>query len=510
MPKVQKNQLFQHLNTHLAYLTPTNSVIKKQTEFQGKVWTKLDQLTVLWERIKHFFQTGHVCNNASTLKLINKNISLIDKDIKALSTSVSQEKILFKEFDTNFNRLIEMREGCLVLKKSIANKRDLAKITKFENAIYKLKSDLSDLLDTMLENETRLEHEVQAKKKAKASPIKSPPSQKAAIRSEKKLAKMLKNAFKAIEEHRSKDTSHHDVYVTPQEVMLSLQTITSPKIQPPLTFTHTFAEAQGPRDDMEDAHFCIEIPQGLLAGVFDGHGGKKISNYASQAFQAHFSKMLETTNGNVRLAFEKMLDKIHTEVSKNHAWDKMGSTAVVSFIDPKTHLIYTATLGDSEANRYPIIDNKRKSHPLSCVRDWSSKRDAKRAADAIGIPEIATAWPKAKNPKVLRYPYPYLGVYPFLGMGVNVSRAIGDVGADIHKKPAISHKPKVSVNRVQPGDLLILACDGLKDYVPEDEVVKVINRALAAKQDPAQALTDYAINARQAHDNVTVLAIEIK
>lgn len=42
---------------------------------------------------------------------------------------------------------------------------------------------------------------------------------------------------------------------------------------------------QGWRTDMEDAHICDEIclpdgTQGMVFGVFDGHGGKSVAEFA--------------------------------------------------------------------------------------------------------------------------------------------------------------------------------------------------------------------------------------
>lgn len=59
--------------------------------------------------------------------------------------------------------------------------------------------------------------------------------------------------------------------------------------------------------------------------------------------------------------------------------------------------------------------------------------------------------------------------------GINVRRAIGDVGlTENPEEPVVIHKSKITMNKLQPGDTLILGCDGLKDYVPENEIVDIL------------------------------------
>ena len=108
-------------------------------------------------------------------------------------------------------------------------------------------------------------------------------------------------------------------------------------------------------------------------------------------------------------------------------------------------------------------------------------------------------WPNALNPKHCRYPGP--GQY-----GLNVSRSIGDYNyTGSEEVPGLIHKPKITVNQIQAGDTLILACDGLKDYVPENEIVE----NLQGERDPSAKLANYAVYNNCAYDNVTVLAVNI-
>lgn len=453
------------------FLTPTSETIKQQVVFKGKVWTRLDQLFVLWQRIKHFVITGILYNNDATIKLLSKNITIIDKELSLMKKSLHKGKFGPKDYQLNQQRLEEMKGCCLVLKSASANKTQLKQVDKFEKTIDLMKIELTALEPQILKEKNLLE----------------------------KSISLLKNTKKAITEHRKKEKDNPEIYVNLTE---GVPEISSPlKAVPGLEFAYSVYDAIGPRRFMEDAHSFTKIPQGIVTAVFDGHGGKAVANFANDYLQKHFATVLKRKHGDVRQAFEAIINEIHDEVCKKEQWNSIGSTAVICFIDKKTNLIYTATLGDSEANIYRTINGQLKSIPLSCVRDWSSQKDARRAAAALGVPEIAERWPEAQDPKILRYPFP--------DCGVNVSRAIGDVASNIHDIPAISHKPKTTVNQILPGDLLILACDGLKDYVSEGEIVQVISETRETQKNIPEALVNYALQDRQGQDNVTVVSVEV-
>lgn len=314
------------------------------------------------------------------------------------------------------------------------------------------------------------------------------------------VKKMWKNSNKAIEEHKKKDPS--SAYASLTDALPPLESFLIQKNLHPLKFFYSASEAQGPREFMEDAHFFKELEEGAIIGVLDGHGGGEVARYAKELFLEYFPLTLITVKGNIHQAFEILIDEIHKKIATKNEWSQIGSTAVLCFINKYTHQIYTATLGDSEANIYR--KNKQgcfQSIPLSCVRDWSSAKDAKRAAIALERPYIASLWPKTSNPKCLRYPSPYFGI--------NVSRSLGDVAlTGSFEKPAVIHKPKITINQLQTGDILILGCDGLKDYVLENEIIDQLNQKKTS-ENLAEQLVNYAINAKYSLDNVTVLSLSI-
>lgn len=90
------------------------------------------------------------------------------------------------------------------------------------------------------------------------------------------------------------------------------------------------------------------------------------------------------------------------------------------------------------------------------------------------------------------------------GVGVNVSRALGDV----YYGEVMSHKSKITVTQVQPGDIIILACDGLKDYVLEDHIIELVLKNKEANK-LASALVQCALDEYHSTDNIMVLVVNI-
>lgn len=324
------------------------------------------------------------------------------------------------------------------------------------------------------------------------------------------MHKMLVNAKKALQEHLRKEP---ESYAPVEMALLEVNRLYGQN-HVELTLSHSFAEAIGVRDSMEDAHFYTQIPAGTLFGVLDGHAGQDVAAYAAKKFAKGFTQNLTKNLSDPYKAFNATFTALQEHILKRDGihkpdiWTMIGSTAVIAFVD-RTNRIFTATLGDSELNIYrKNAVGQWKSIPLSCVRDWSSPTDALRASIALNKPELAKDWPaQAGKPR-----------FPLPRYGLNVSRALGDAGLtrwpidrkeEDEIKPGIIHKPKITVNQLQLGDILIAACDGLKDYVPEREILDKLAEHEHSFEQTAQSLVDYALGEKNSQDNVTVLAIQV-
>lgn len=265
-----------------------------------------------------------------------------------------------------------------------------------------------------------------------------------------------------------------------------------------LTFSHTEFSAQGPRSSMEDAHYYKKTIDGFSVAIFDGHGGSEVSAYAAAQAQERFFPYLEKAGGNVHAAFTNLINDIHSELNQVDS----GSTAVMCYVDKKSNLIYTATLGDSEAFIYRKVDGKVYAIPLSCVRDWSSHSDAARAAKIMShlkhgsFDEIFKKYVSAEDSKKI--------YFPARAGGVNVARAIGDSQFSLIKgMVGVSQKPKITVNQLRLGDKLVLGCDGLFDYTDHSEIINALENG-----DGDFASRIGAVALEQTKDNVSVIVID--
>lgn len=315
-------------------------------------------------------------------------------------------------------------------------------------------------------------------------------------------AKMLKNFQKALDE--SRDNLKSDLIpdrVDPWE-----------KRSVPRDLDIEFHECskQGKRKEMEDEHFRMEFTEGDLYGIFDGHGDNgDVGRFAAEKFKTDFPTMLKGS-AHVREAFEKMMYKIQAEVvPKMEAGEieEGGCTAMVMFFERKTHRVFVATLGDTEAKIYRKIENAMMSIPLSVVRNWNSKKDEARALNwydtkaknhfSMNFPILRRQF-LIKTGKERRYPG-----RPFIN-SINVSRSLGD-----HMFEAVSQKPKITAHYLLPGDKVVMGCDGLWDFITEEEIIEQLEIARKAGRDPAKHLVDYALKVKKSSDNVTVMTLHV-
>ncbi|CUI16524.1 putative phosphoprotein phosphatase [Candidatus Protochlamydia naegleriophila] len=308
--------------------------------------------------------------------------------------------------------------------------------------------------------------------------------------------RMLKNLKKAFNEHRKKD---------PAQVAAMPRLDLSGSVRRKLSFNVQDAVLKGRRSSMEDSHFHRQLSNGYVLGICDGHGdGGRIAEYISLRCQQLFSeKWAEHSNNRIE-AFSTLLAQIHQEVLEKQIAESGGSTAVICFIEKQTNRCYVATLGDSEAKLFRKVGGDISIFPLSCVRDWSSEKDAKRASSALDKPGIADNWPKALNSKYLRFPDPFYGV--------NVSRSIGDQEFNtLNGHPAVIQKPKVTLFELEKNDLLVLACDGVWDYVQNKELVDQVIAPcwLSDETDIAQEIAHFALDAKCSEDNISVIALRV-
>lgn len=233
---------------------------------------------------------------------------------------------------------------------------------------------------------------------------------------------------------------------------------------------HDLTDGGRGRHTNQDAHIDQVLSNGgRIWGVFDGHGDDGFTNWggpdyglqAAQGAAELFPRFMEEElkQGHPpRIAFERVADRLQQLFDKEFAPLRnvgAGTTALICYALPNSNIVYTATIGDSESYLYREIDGELQAIPLSVVRDWSCKEEQDRL-DAILPGGGERLREKVASGTAKPRPSP---VMP------NVSRSLGDFDTRYaDEKEMISHKPTVTAVRVQPGDLLLLGCDGVWDY----------------------------------------------
>ncbi len=320
---------------------------------------------------------------------------------------------------------------------------------------------------------------------------------------------MLTNLIKSWNEHSLEKPS--PAWLTADELLSVLHTLPSTR---PLTFSVSATAAQGKRETMEDTHFCYDLEDGLLAGVCDGHGGKDVAMYLQDCFPRVFEQILIDNDNNAHLAFQKTAESITEDLRRHPFAVAKGSTAVISYIDKGTHIVYTATWGDSEANLYRDFEGMTKSLPLSPMRDFASEHnwhmamriarkesrtyiDVEHGLDYDthfdGICLIHPREGELEDPKEVRIGLPS-------GRSGNVACAFGD----FEYLGAVDIMPQITQTVLRPGDTLLLSCDGLKDFVQEEHTANHISLGC-----PTDYIVRHAIVEARSEDNVTALKMQI-
>lgn len=257
---------------------------------------------------------------------------------------------------------------------------------------------------------------------------------------------------------------------------------------------------KGKRSRMEDT-FIIDINRtknDAFFAIFDGHGGDVTANYLADPKKG---LNVEFFNQKIDVDEPASVKKFFADYDSTYlkGFEHNGATAVVFIL--KGIQGYFINLGDSAA--YLIRDNQvsKKTTPHTP----STPSEKKRIEDAGSFVEVN----KSSSSSKLR-----------VEGNLEVSRALGDYayknpGAknektrEVYKAPPISNEPDITpLGTIQPGDTILLMCDGVSEYVSADEILEILKAHTGAK-DIAKALVNKASN-NKSGDNMSVIVIHVK
>lgn len=250
------------------------------------------------------------------------------------------------------------------------------------------------------------------------------------------------------------------------------------------------ASMQGYRSKMEDAHvIALGLPTKPTLnafGVFDGHGGSQAAIYCQKHFVDHIDEIKSLSPDEVEAAVLKLDDKFLNEYKADS-----GCTATFALVNAESSGSMTVAIGNVGDSRSLLIRANGEFSFVTKDHKPDDKPEKKRILRANG--------------SVFRHR---------VGGSLALSRAIGD--KDFKENDALPQEeqmvtavPDVSLFTAQPGDMLIMCCDGLFECLSNEELVKYILSGLKKSDDIALVLRELLMTCvEESADNMTAMIVQ--
>ncbi|KAI5922730.1 phosphatase 2C-like domain-containing protein [Camillea tinctor] len=232
---------------------------------------------------------------------------------------------------------------------------------------------------------------------------------------------------------------------------------------------------QGWRISMEDAHCTVLdllTPQGddkkthpsrlSFFGVFDGHGGDKVAQFAGKNIYDILTKQDTFKAGNYEQSLKDCFLATDRAILSDPQYEEevSGCTACCGLINADK--IYIANAGDSRS----VLGVKGRAKPLSFDHKPQNEGEKARITAAGGFVDFGR-----------------------VNGNLALSRAIGDFefkkSAELApEQQIVTAYPDVVTHDLSDDDeFLVIACDGIWDCQSSQAVVEFVRRGIAAKQD---------------------------
>ena len=258
---------------------------------------------------------------------------------------------------------------------------------------------------------------------------------------------------------------------------------------------------KGRRDSNEDKHSIILNEDGRdnnyisanYYAVYDGHGGKYVSNFLSE----YMPRLLMKKDVKYPLSKQFILEmykKTQDELKNNHKKNAThcGSTCliIIHYKSPKDGRYYFDLMNTGDSRAIICRDNL-----------------------ANGIcKDHKPNWPEEKHRIQKLGGHIYFDGEDYRIKDLSVSRAIGDIGAE----PYVTYTPDIYRYRIEKKDkFIVMACDGLWYKLSNQEVANFIliecydsttSLRINKEINIAKKLGEYAIQ-RRSTDNITIIII---
>jgi serine/threonine protein phosphatase PrpC len=253
------------------------------------------------------------------------------------------------------------------------------------------------------------------------------------------------------------------------------------------------SSTQGKRRTMEDASVIVPnfrgSPGEFLAAIYDGHYGRTAADIAAEVLHGELEQALAqspSTDAAMTQAF-LATDRIITDRERASTPSYLGANfggavAVVAYIHENTLVV--GNVGDAQA----ILDRDGVAERLTYAHRASDPQEARRIRLAGG--QISR-----RQNDVAR-----------VRGALAVTRALGDT----RLKDLVIAEPWIRETELRQGDeRLILACDGLWDYLDEQDAVDLLRQRQMTDAAVASKILMEEALWRGSDDNVTVIVVSL-
>lgn len=230
---------------------------------------------------------------------------------------------------------------------------------------------------------------------------------------------------------------------------------------------------------MEDSHtHILSLPDDdgtTFFGVYDGHGGSKISQHVGKHLHKYIIQREEYRRGEIeeaiRMGFLEMDEVMATDEALKE--DSSGTTAVIVLV--KNGQLYCGNVGDSRA----VASVHGISEDLSLDHKPTGEREHSRITRAGGYVE-----------------------YSRVNGNLALSRALGDYGYKTNTKlqpeeQVVTANPDVEVRKLSNEyEFILIACDGIWDVLTSQDAVDFVRARIAKGMEPeeiCEALLDHCL-----------------
>ena len=214
-----------------------------------------------------------------------------------------------------------------------------------------------------------------------------------------------------------------------------------------------------------------------LFAIFDGHGGKLVSDYLYNNYEKTLISILEKNNYNIENSIKESFKEIDNNLEKKPNTKTIGSTATIILID--NNILYCANVGDSES--YYI--SKDKIIKLTNLHNCKNKNEVERV----------------KNSKGLIFGNRVFGM-------LNLTRSIGDFDFKIY---GVINEPFIyKVNLIENySKYVILGSDGVWDVINDSDLIQIEKKYGSLCKNFCNKIVEEAIN-KGSQDNISCIVIK--